>query len=181
MARLLVLIGSALLVACSASAEPKPFPYFETEGGRVRDLANALSPPEEKRLTEELDAAEASYGPQMAVVVVPSLHGYSIEDFTLSYARAWGLGDHRRNDGLLLLVAPKERKVRIEVGKGLEHSFTDVYCQHVIEAMILPRFKQGILEEGISAGVSELVAHMRAHPTLPANDNVAGLAASKAA
>jgi len=181
MVRYLVLIGSALLVACSAAAEPTPFPYFNKEGGRIRDMANLLSPEVEGHLTDQLDRAEASYGPQMAVVTVDSLHDYSIEDFSLFYARAWSLGDKVRNDGMLLLVAPNERKVRIEIGKGIEDTFTDVYCKEVIDHAIIPRFKEGDFEAGITAGVDELVTHMREHPTLPANDNAAQPAAAKAA
>jgi uncharacterized protein len=169
------------LAACSAAAEPKAFPYFEKDGGRVRDMAQVLSPETEQRLTAQLDAAEARYGPQLAVVTVSSLHDYPIEDFSLFYARAWGLGDRKRNDGLLLLVAPNERKVRIEVGKGVEGTFTDVYCKEVLDHVLLPRFKKGDLEGGISAGVNELVVHMQEHPTLPANDNTAHPPAAKAA
>lgn len=171
MARLMFLMASALLAACSATTEPTPFAYFDKHGGRVRDMANLLSPEAEQRLTRQLDTAEHAYGPQMGVVTVASLHNYAIEDFSLAYARAWGLGDKHRSDGLLLLVAPNEHKVRIEVGRGIESTFSDVYAKQVIDDIILPRFKQGDLEAGISAGVDELVAHMRQNPTLPANDN----------
>jgi uncharacterized protein len=181
MARLLALLGSALLVACSASAESPAFPYFDKEGGRVRDMANVLSPQAEARLTAALDEAEANYGPQMAIVTVSSLHGYEIADFSLKYARAWGLGDKERNDGLQLLVAPNERKVRIEVGKGIEKTFTDLYCKDILDDVIIPRFTEGSLEAGIIAGVDEMIAHMRENPTLPANDNAAQPAAAKAA
>jgi len=181
MGRLMLFLVSALLVACSAAAEPSAFPYFEREGGRVRDLANVLSPEAEKRLTAELDDAEAKYGPQLAVVTVPSLHKLSIEEFSFQYANAWALGDKKRNDGLMLIVASNEHQMRIEVGKGIETTFSDEYCANVIERTILPLFRQGDLEGGITAGVAELTGHIRAHPTIPANDNAASPAAEKAA
>jgi uncharacterized protein len=178
---IMVTLASALLASCSAAAEPKPFPYFDKEGGRVRDLAQVLPPALEARQTGDLDSAEENYGPQMAVVTVPSLHGISIEDFSLSYARAWKLGDKTRNDGIMLLVAPTERKVRIEVGKGIEGTFTDVYCKDVLEKAILPRFKSGDIAADVAAGVDALVANMRRHPTIPANDDATSLHTAKAA
>jgi uncharacterized protein len=168
-----------LLMGCS-QADPEPtFPYFSKEGGRVRDMAGILSPSTEAALTAQLDHAEAQWGPQMVVVTVDSLHGMAIEDFSLEYARAWGIGDAKRHDGLQLLIAPNERKLRIEVGKGLERSFTDLYCKQVIDRMT-PYFRSGDFEGGITEGVNELVSHMRQHPTIPANDN-AGSGQEKAA
>jgi len=165
------LLATAVLAACSAQQEPPAFPYFEAEGGRVRDGADILSSAAEQSLVATLDAAEASFGTQLAIVTVESLHGYSIEDFSLLYARAWGLGDGERNDGLLLLVAPDERRVRIEVGKGIEETFTDLYCKDVIESAIIPRFREGNMEGGVVAGAEALIDQMRKHPTIPANDN----------
>ncbi len=136
----------------------------------MRDMANILSPEVEAALQQRLDDAQEQWGPQMAVVTVETLHGYTIEEFSLEYARSWGLGDAQRNDGLLLLVAPSERKLRIEVGKGIERTFTDVYCQQVIATMI-PYFSSGDFDGGVSAGVDEMVGQMRRHPTAPANDN----------
>ena len=120
-----------------------------------------------------LDEAQHRYGPQMAVVTVKSLHGYSIEEFSLQYASAWGLGHRDRNDGLMILVAPNERKVRIEVGLGIEDSFSDAFCQEVLERYILPAFRSGELERGIVNGASALVDRMKRYPSNPANDNEA--------
>ena len=168
--RLLAIVSAFLLTACAAAEEPPAFPYFSEEGGRVRDLANILSSAVEKRITQRLEEAETNLGPQMVVVTVDTLHGYDIADFSLEYARAWGIGDKTRNDGLQLMVAPNERKVRIEVGKGIEQTFTDRYAKEVIDLM-LPYFRNGDYDAGVNAGVSELIEQMRRHPTLPANDN----------
>lgn len=157
---------------CSSEAEEARFPYFDEQGGRVRDMAGLLDEATEADLANKLDHAEAAYGPQMGVVTVTSLEGYDISDFSLQYARAWRLGDAQRNDGILLLVAPNERQARIEIGKGIEATFTDVYCREVLEDAILPHFRAGDMQAGIVAGTSELILHMRKHPTIPANDNL---------
>lgn len=170
MKRALGIVGAALLTACSSGPEPPAFPYFEEQGGRVRDQADVLTPDAERRLTAALDRAQATYGPQLAVVTVHSLHGHTIEDFSLSYARAWKLGDANRSDGLLILVAPVEQSVRIEVGTGLEKTFNDPFCKEVIDRVMVPWFRKGNMEAGIVAGAGALVEHMRRYPTLPAND-----------
>lgn len=156
--------------ACSQAADATKFPYFDSDGGRIRDKAKILSPETESRLEEWLEDAEAEFGQQMVIVTVSSLHGMKIGDFSLGYANAWGIGDAVRNDGLQLLVAPSEREVRIEVGLGLERTFTDEYCQQVVDLM-LPYFREGKFDEGVTAGTEELVRHMRLYPSLPANDD----------
>ncbi len=169
-----VLACAFLLTACSvedAGQETPSFPYFTDEGGRVRDLADVLSPAFEAELTSRLNSAERSYGQQMAVVTVPDLHGYSIDDFSLAYANEWGLGDADRNDGLMILLAPNERRVRIEIGLGLENDFPDDFCQQVIDDQMLTAFVNGNYEGGISAGTDALIARMHAYPSIPANDN----------
>ena len=174
------MLAAALLAACSAQEKPPAFPYFEEKGGWVRDGADILSSTAEQSLVARLEAAEANFGPQLAIVTVESLHDYSIEDFSLQYARAWGLGDGERHDGLLLLVAPNERRVRIEVGKGIEGTFTDLYCKDVLDTVVLPRFSEGEMEGGVVAGADALIDHMRKHPTIPANDNMPADAPIKA-
>jgi uncharacterized protein len=171
MVRSLLLSAAFMLMSCSAAPEAPAFPYFNEEGGRVRDMAKILSPETEALLTAKLDRAERAYGPQMAVVTVQSLEGYDIAHFSLEYSRAWKLGNSERNDGLQLMVAPNERKVRIEVGKGIEDSFTDLYCKDVLDNVILPRFRDGEMDSGIVAGTEELIEHMRLNPTIQVNDN----------
>lgn len=168
------IVIAALLAACTSAAKEPAFPYFEEEGGRVRDGADLLSPNVEAELTARLNQAQEQYGQAMAIVTVPSLHGMSIEDFSIGYARAWKLGHRDRNDGLLLLVAPDERKVRIEVGVGIEGTFTDPFCQQVLDDVILPAFKAGAFEAGIDSGTNMLIDRMKAYPSLPANDNEVG-------
>lgn len=174
MKAIITIVCAAMLAACAAASEEMPaFAYFDEQGGRVRDGAGILSPEVQAQLVQDLDRAEQNYGPQLAVVTVDSLEGYSIEDFSLEYARAWGLGDAERNDGLMVLIAPNERKVRIEVGSGIEGSFTDLFCAEIIENAFLPSFKDGEFEAGLTAGVELLIEHMQRYPTIPANDNPA--------
>lgn len=106
-------------------------------------------------------------GPQFVVVTVPTLGGRSIEDYARALGNGWGVGDRQRNDGVILLVAPAEHKVRIEVGKGLETTLSDTLCAEVIGEDILPRFRANALREGIEAGADRIIAILLAHPTLP--------------
>ncbi len=146
-------------------------PSAENYPGRIRDAAQVLDPPSEARLTALLDGAEERYGQQVGIVTVQSLEGYAIEDYSLYYARRWGLGDAERNDGLMILLAPNERKVRIEVGKGIESTFTDLFCKNLIDEVMIPRFKEGDFEAGVEAGAQALVERMKRYPSQPANDN----------
>jgi uncharacterized protein len=109
---LVVALGAAIL---PASAEPT----FPTLSGRVVDDANLLSPEDEQTLTEELKQLEDKSSDQLVVVTLPSLQGYPIEDFGYRLGRHWGIGTAKLDNGVLLIVAPNERKVRIEVGYGL--------------------------------------------------------------
>jgi uncharacterized protein len=139
--------------------------------GRVVDAANILDTEIEKQLTTKLAFAETHYGPQMVVVTTPSLAGRRIEDYAFELGNAWGIGNAKREDGLLLLIAPNERQVRIEVGYGLEGSFSDVFSKKILDEMILPKFSAGDLPAGIVAGVDRMIEKMKAVPTLPVNDN----------
>lgn len=170
-----------LVSACSqVETMPKPKPLLELTG-RVVDKADLLDLDTEKRIETKLADAERRYGPQLVVATTPSLEGREIEDYSFDLAQSWGIGDKERLDGLVLLVAPNERKVRIEVGFGLEGSFTDEYAGQILRETILPQFRDGNLAEGIEAGVDRMIAKMKAVPTLPANDNAASDAKDEAA
>ena len=166
----LMALAGVALAACGPAEEAPPFPHFSDEGGRVRDMAEILSPETEKDLAARLERAETLYGQELGIVTVDSLHGYRIEDFSLQYANAWGLGSEDRHDGLLVLVAPNERKVRVEVGRGLETTFPDPFAQNVVDAM-LPFFREQDYDKGVAAAVELLIARMRQYPSRPANDN----------
>jgi uncharacterized protein len=148
---LVVTLGLALL---PASAEPT----FPALTGRVVDDAGLLSPEDREALTAELKALEDKSSDQLVVVTLPSLQGYPIEDFGYQLGRHWGIGTARLNNGVLLIVAPNERKVRIEVGYGLEPILTDALTKIIIENAILPRFRAGDFADGIKDGVRDITS-----------------------
>lgn len=124
---------------------------------RVTDLAGVLTPEQISSLEAKLKALEVSDSTQVAVLIIPSLEGDSLEDFSMRVATAWRLGQKGRDNGALLLVVMKERKVRIEVGYGLEPTLTDAKSFLIIQNEILPYFRQGQFYEGIEAGVNAVI------------------------
>jgi len=131
-------------------------PTFPELTCRVVDGAGLLSPDERQALTAELKALEDKSSDQLVVVTLPSLQGYTIEDFGYQLGRHWGIGTAKLDNGVLLIVAPSERKVRIEVGYGLEPILTDALSKLVIENAILPRFRAGDFPAGIKDGVHDI-------------------------
>jgi uncharacterized protein len=142
------------LCLCSTLAADIAFPPLT---GRVVDQAGVLSEPAQNRLTAELAAHEQRTGQQVVVAIVRSLEGQSIEDYGYQLGRAWGIGQKDKNTGAILLVAPAEHKVRIEVGYGLEGDLTDAVSATIINGTILPRFRQGDVEGGIVAGTKQVL------------------------
>src|SRR5512145_664322 len=130
---------------------------FPSLSGRVVDNAQLLSPEDRAALNAELKALEDKSSDQLVVVTLPSLQGYTIEDYGYQLGRHWGIGTAKLNNGVLLIVAPNERKVRIEVGRGLEPTLTDTLSSIVINNAILPRFRAGDFAGGIKDGVSDIV------------------------
>lgn len=120
--------------------------------GRVVDQANILPPPSEAKLSKMLEVHERETSNQVVVVTVPDLQGQTIEDYGVALGRHWGIGSEDRDNGVLLIVAPDDRKVRIEVGYGLEGALTDATAHRIIQKEILPRFRDGAMGEGIEAG-----------------------------
>lgn len=121
------------------------------------DAADIISAPVEARLTDKLEALESDTGVQLVVATTPTLDGREISAYSLDLANAWGIGSAERNDGLLLLVAPNERQVRIDVGLGLEATVRDEEAAQIIYDDIVPHFREGDFESGISAGVDGLI------------------------
>ncbi|MCD1653467.1 TPM domain-containing protein [Treponema zuelzerae] len=122
----------------------------------VQDLSGVLSAGERAGLEEFLTALDRDTGVQIAVLVVDSLEGEPIESFSMRVAEAWKLGEKDRDNGALLLVAVKDRALRIEVGYGLEENLTDMRSGAIIRNVIAPRFRAGEYGKGIQAGVLEM-------------------------
>ena len=146
----------AVLFAAPALAAPT----FPPLTGRVVDNADVLSPEVKTDLTAKLANLEQTTGRQLVVVTLPSLQGYEIEDYGYQLGRTWGIGQKGTNTGALLIVAPTERKVRIEVGYGLEPILTDALSSVIIQTAVLPKFKAGDLEGGVTAGTDAVIQQL---------------------
>jgi uncharacterized membrane protein YgcG len=125
--------------------------------GRVVDEARLLSEDDERELTTNLKALEDKNTDQVVVVTLPSLQGYSIEEYGRRLGNYWGVGTREKHNGVLLLVAPNEHKVRIEVGTGLEPVLTDSVAKKIIDENIVPRFREGNFPAGIRDGVNAIL------------------------
>src|SRR3546814_226030 len=146
----------ALLLAMPAAAQE--FPKLT---GRVVDAANLLSPAAEAEIDAKLANLEATTTRQLVVATIPDLQGYDISDYGYRLGRAWGIGQKQEDNGALLIVAPNERKVRVEVGYGLEPVLTDGMSFLIINNDIVPRFKGGDMAGGIEAGVDAIAKQLR--------------------
>ena len=124
--------------------------------GRVVDNAQIIAPSTEQQLSERSAALEKDTTDQLVVVTLPSLRGARIEDVGLALGRGWGIGQRKLDNGVLLIVAPNDRRVRIEVGLGLDRLLSDERAGKIIRDMV-PLFKTNQLEEGISLGEREII------------------------
>ena len=153
-----------LAAALAAPSAAKEVPYL---GGRVNDEAGILGPAAD-RLERTLKDYELKTGRQFAVLTVASLEGEALEDYSLKVARTWKLGRAGKDDGILLLVARDDRKVRLEVGYGLEGDLPDALAGRIIRGEILPRFRSGDYPGGVEAGVrAALLALDKQYSPLP--------------
>lgn len=147
-----VFLAAMLVLACGALAEPK-FPELT---GRIVDEAGLVKIEDRQAIEEMLAALEAKSTDQVGVVTLKSLQGYDIADFGYQLGRKWGIGQKGKNNGILLIVAPNERKLRIEVGRGLEPTMTDLLSTLIIQNRMLPAFRRGDYSGGIKAGVTDI-------------------------
>jgi len=151
---LLAGISAGLLLIHGQLSAALSFPSLT---GRVVDNAELLDQATIGKITQLLAQHEQQTSNQVVVVTLKSLQGDSIEDFGYQLGRHWGIGQKGKDNGVLLIVAPKERKVRIEVGYGLEGKLTDAYSSVIINEFILPQFKQGHYAQGILVGVQKIL------------------------
>jgi uncharacterized protein len=163
MKRLALLLVLLLLPNAAVAQE---FPKLT---GRVVDAADILPPEVEARIAAKSEAIEKQTTAQLVVATVPSLDGYEIEDYGYRLGRAWGIGQKREtggkgDNGVILLVAPNDRKVRIEVGYGLEPILTDALSSVIIQRAILPEFRAGNLPAGVEAGFDAIAKQVELPP-----------------
>jgi uncharacterized protein len=150
-----------LLIAPVGAALALTFPQLT---GRVVDEAGVLDGGTRASLEQKLAAFETKTTGQIVVVTLKSLQGTSIEDYGYQLGRHWGIGRKDKNSGALLIVAPSERKVRIEVGYGLEGQLTDAVSKLIIENSIVPRFRAGDVAGGITRGVDDIIQAVSVDP-----------------
>lgn len=171
---------ASLAAAFLVVANPAFAQSFPELTGRVVDQADLLDPAQEADLTAKLAALETQSNRQLVVATVNSLEGYDIADYGYQLGRSWGIGqdgdgETEKDNGLILLVAPNERKVRVEVGYGLEGIMTDALSSIIIQNDILPQFRENNMAGGIIAGVDRISTQL----TLP--EDQARLIAKEAA
>lgn len=160
------------LVLFAGGALAQAFPDLT---GRVVDRADILSTGAEKAIAEKLAAHERATSNQVVVATLPSLEGYDIADYGYRLGRHWGIGQEGRDNGVLLLVAPDERKVRIEVGYGLEGDLPDATAKLIIENEILPAFRAGDMEAGVARGVDAILGAIEGtYEPMPAGEGDIG-------
>jgi uncharacterized protein len=147
-------MGLVLLLVAAVAAFGLNFP---TLTGRIVDQANIISAETRQTIEPKLADLESKSGIQLVVATVASLEGQEIEPYANELFRTWKLGEKAKNNGVLLLVAPKEHRVRIEVGYGLEGTLTDALSKVIITNAITPRFKTGDFNGGITRGVDDII------------------------
>ena len=144
---------AALCTLCQVAAAPA----FPPLTGRVVDQVNILDAGVRSRLDTKLAELETKSGTQLVVAILKSLDGYDIADYGYQLGRHWGIGQRGKNNGALLIVVPSDRRVRIEVGYGLEGDLTDAVTRLIIDSAILPRFRAGDFPGGVERGVQDIV------------------------
>lgn len=140
---------------------------FPSPSGYVNDFANVINQETKSRLETKLAALEKDKGIQFTVATVTSLQGTTIEDYAVRLFENWQIGKKGKDDGLLLLVSSSDRKVRFEVGYGLEPVLTDAGTGRILDTFVLPKFKEGNYGEGIEAGVDVVIGTLSGTLTTP--------------
>ncbi len=171
MKRLALLI---LLLLVPTMAPAQEFPKLT---GRVVDAADILPPEVEARISARSEAIDKQTTAELVVVTVPSLEGAEIEDYGYRLGRAWKLGKVGKQNAAILLVAPNDRRVRIEVGQGLEPILTDALTSVIIRQAIIPEFRAGNFPAGVEAGFDAIARQVE----LPAEEAARNVAAADAA
>jgi len=150
-----LLVPIFLLVSFLASAQN--IPQRPNPPKLVNDFAGVLSPDEEQRLEQELVAYDDSTSNQVAIVLLKTLDDYPIEEYAVKLFRSWGIGNKKTNNGVLILAAIDDHKIRIEVGYGLEGAIPDITANHIIQNDIAPNFRSGDYYEGLSKAAASII------------------------
>lgn len=165
----MLLLASCMVISQPALAELLPVPALKA---RVTDLTQTLTQAERAALEDKLAAFESKKGSQIAVLLVPTTQPEEIAQYAIRVAEQWKIGREKSDDGILVLVAKNDRKLRIEVGRGLEGAIPDVYAKRIVSDVIGPKFKQGDFAGGLNDGVDKIISLVDGE-ALPALDNQA--------
>ena len=131
---------------------------------RVMDLTNTLTQEQKVHLADKLKSLESEKGSQLAILIIPTTDGETIEQFSLRVVEKWKLGRSKVDDGILILVAKDDRKMRIEVGYGLEGSLPDAICKRIITEQMRPSFKSGNYYEGLESATESIIKIINGEP-----------------
>jgi uncharacterized protein len=157
MKKILYSILVLMLLGIGASAQNFP----EKPTTLVSDYTNTLSAGETAALEQKLVAFADSTSSQIAVVLVPTLEGYDVADYAVRLADKWGIGQDKKNNGVILLVSIGDRKMSIQTGYGMEGALPDAIARRIIENSIKPAFKQGAYYQGLDAGTNDIIAYTK--------------------
>jgi len=164
------LLAVLLAFASAVAAQPAEVPYLT---GRVVDNAEILSPETRRRLTETLRQHEQKTGNQVAVLTVPTIHGESVEEYAVRVFENWKLGQKGKDNGVLVVIVPQDRRMRIEVGYGLEGVLTDAHASRIIRNLMTPRFREGDFSGGVARGVDAVIAQLEGKPAVAGQERPA--------
>jgi len=153
-----LLLLALLSLPAAGQAQRAEAPYLT---GRVVDNAEILKPDTRRRLSDQLRAHEQKTGNQVAVLTVPTLHGESVEEYAVRVFEQRKLGQKGKDNGVLVVVVPQDRRMRIEVGYGLEGTLTDLAASRIIRDVMTPRFRAGDYDGGVAQGVNAIVAQLQ--------------------
>ncbi|HOF34878.1 MAG TPA: TPM domain-containing protein [Spirochaetota bacterium] len=137
--------------------------------GRINDYADMFSEETEKDLEEKLAELEKTDSTQIAVLSVNSLEGYPIEEFSIKTAEKWKIGQKGKDNGVILIFSKTDRKIRIEVGYGLEEKLTDLTAGRIIDNEITPKFKVGLFDQGLKSGIDAVISVVKGTYTFDGN------------
>jgi uncharacterized protein len=156
MKRILTILA-VLLSVCVHAQIDKVIPKRPAPPKLVNDFTNTLTDQQREDLEQKLVKYDDSTSNQVAVVIIPTLSDYPIEDVSLRILRDWGVGNKEKNNGIVLLIAKDDQKLRIEVGYGLEGAVPDITANEIIQTVIVPNFKDGNYYRGIDLGTDEII------------------------
>ena len=165
---LLIIIQQLFIISAVRAVE------IPSLNGRVNDLASMISAKAEIEINEKLAVLEKKESTQVVVLTIDSLEGEPLEDFSIRVAEAWKIGQKEFDNGVLLLVAKKDRKARIEVGYGLEGALTDLTAGRIVDNEIVPLFEKGKFDEGFMRGIDLIVAAVQGEYSAMEKENGSG-------